>query len=619
MPEDRNPDASINNANNTLGINPQLRMSKAKQALANFLSNGVLSPISRLPTQRQEAELLAYGKKVRDRMVWSEPTLSAATYIYQQLSSSRDWFVSGKIKPAARAVDCLHETRIRNITTGALDYGLENAIKRRSLDNVAVGRTAYLNRIIPGEKTTRLEYLDPTELRFSRQRDTNLEVLPSEKVWSYAGTKEAFRDDQVFLNHAIPYGANGMFMAPLFSLMPTVALAYLVSEHDTSSLDGRRIRDLVLTANDNVQAAIIDAIVTQVALFAGEDPADVGIPVASLNSPSGVKLEELVATLELSRLPKDFNREQFMFMYVNMIAGLLGLALRHFWNNERTTNRALEEIQEQRQQQKGPAEFVNNEQRIINRTGVLNQFGGKVRFGFIEEVDSQSQLINAQVLKTTSEALEKFVMVFGTSLSPQAVLSWMQSIHVIPNELELIEGGAEQGLNNPNQPGMGENTVEGNPSPSALNSEKSRKQIVWRSNQKAMPMLDYDEVMIDSKGMVIDHRPKIFSAAKIIQDMAEQEDAQRAADPNEQIKSFEAVIEEEERELVEQFVAHMRKGKALETDVAELFFSPEIVSEAITRANSDAQSLTADDFVILATLMGGTAEVETDEESDTDT
>ena len=432
-----------------LKIDESARADAISTALKSFFGKGFLSSVMRMPTSRAVAQMLAFGATLRNDTWVKEPTLSAAIFVFQQLASSREWLVSGKKKPAARAVDCLNSTRSPDLTTGDFTEGLEEALRRRSLDYAMVGRRAYLNRVVPGQPYTRLEYLDPTLLKFARTGNlSNLTpVRPSERVWQYNG--EEFRFDQIVIDHTIPVGSKGLFVAPLMALVPMISLALLISDHDASSLDGRRIRDLLMVASDEARDAIINAILIQVALYAGKDPAEVGVPVVSLNLPSGAKVADLVASVSLSKLPEDFDREKFMFTYVNQIAGALGLALRHFWNDERTTNKALEQVQEQRQQRKVPSEFVNSEERTINRFGVLNQFGGRVRFGFVEEIDSQAQLTNAQVLKATAEALEKIAGVFQASLSLEALLAWMQSIRVLPNELELIDANAETALLSP--------------------------------------------------------------------------------------------------------------------------------------------------------------------------
>lgn len=554
-----------------------------------------------MPSNRQVTQILAYGANLRDVMLWKEPTLAGAMHVYEELASSREWTVSGKIKPASRAVEFFNNTRSPDLSTGLYTTGLDEALRRRSLDNGAVGRIAYLNRTVPGQSMTRLEYLDPTILRFSRPSSTKATGLgkapikpvgDDELCWQYNG--EEFKFSEVNISHPIPIGSKGLFIAPLTSLVPMMGLAYLVNDHDATSLDGRRIRDLILVASDNVQTAIISAILTQVALWAGEDPTKVGVPVVSLNSPSGLKVQDLIATLSLSKLPEDFNREQFMFTYVNQIAALLGLALRQFWNSEKTTNKALEEVQEQRQQHKGPAEFVNTEQRIINRWGILKQFG-KVRFGFIEETDTQSQLVNAQVLKATAEALAQIQTVFGATISVDSMLAWMQSIHVLPNDLQLISGAAlGTNINPDDAPAQaGDSTVSGDPSPSPLAASDQSKGLIP----------DYDEVTLNSKGEVVDRRLQVFTAAKYLAAQVEHERVEEAKEIEE--SSFDDVVRAQQLTLPQQILLRYH-ANALSYAEAEVFYSSEVIEAAVQRCV--VGDIDSNDFPIFSALLEETTE-----------
>lgn len=570
----------------------EIRLMQVRSQAAEFAGKAILLSGMMAPLSVGMAKRLEFGCDLRDNMLWKEPTMSGAVNVYAELSSSREWTVSGKPKPAARAVEFLQDAHSPDVVTGLYTKGLETYLQRRAVDHVAVGMTAFLNRSIPGQKITRMEYLDPGLLSFGRERQTTSEILPSERVWSYEG--ERFRHDQVFISYALPIGAQGNFISPLAPVVPDMQLAYLIREHDMAALDGRRIRDVVLVGSDSAQQTIQNAILTQVALWAGADPAQVGIPIVSLNTPSGTKIADMIHLLSLSRLPEEFNREEFMFAYVNKISSGLGLALRHFWNNEKTTNKALEEIQEQRQQQKGPAEFVKKEERLINRSGILNQFGGKVRFGFIEEVDAQSQLTNAQVLQATASALEKISTVFQAALSLDAMLDWMQSIRVLPAELELIDSEGEYTLMQPDTQGQepGETTVQGNPSPTALpDREKKPKKVL---KFKRSPLQE-GEVTINHKGEVIDHHYRVFSAATRLAEDHLKEDEEESIG-----EVFDDLIQDDRNRLAQKVTSQFMAGTLNVAD-AKLFYSDDEVSGALARL--EAGTLKDVDYSVLSALV----------------
>lgn len=573
----------------------QGKRAKLAAALDHLERKGSFSSLARTPTHSATRQLLTYGQHLRDVDMWREPTLAGAVSIYGQLASSRDWTVSGPERPAARALEFLQNTRSVDLTTGLFTLGLEEFERRRAYDHIAVGRKAFLNRAVPGETYTRLEYLDPCLLTFVRERSLQTEVKASERVWQYSGNtgyQENFRFDQVFLSHPQPIGTKGLFMAPLAPIVPALALAYLVTEHDTASLDGRRIRDIVLVQNENMADALTDAILTQVAMWAGETDEKL-IPITALNSPSGMKISDLIMLLSLSKLPEDFDREQFIFAYVNQIAALLGLALRQFWNNERTTNKALEQIQEQRQQRKGPELFVQDEQRLINRSGILRQFGLKVRMGFVEEIDNQSQLINSQVLKTTMEALVQLRTVLGLALSNESVLAWMQSIQVIPANVRLVEGiqptEVQTSTDQTSNITPGEAVLPSDPPPSPAPKEPS----------KSAP-LSYDEVTFNSKGEIVDRRRKLYptTVVELLTQTEQAQQAKEAADPD-LAQSFSDVIRDEEQRLSKQFLA--MTSDQIDPAFAKLFFTDEEIEAAVERAHEG--TLLPGDYSILNSLL----------------
>lgn len=469
----------------------------------NLIGKSVISSYAS-PSMRV-SNMLRFGQNIRDVQLWQMPILPGAVTIYQQLASTRDFTVTGKPRPAARAVEYLNMAQSIEPYTGMVYEGFEGFLKRRSLDYLSVGRTAMAN--IQVNNKAKLNYIDPTYLFFNpdarRNRRFNSPIQEDELVWTYFN--DEYTRKQVIVDHPIPVGVTGLFVSPLSYVMPTAILSWLLREHDTASIDGRKIRDIILVGSDNLAEAIAEAVATQVSLWVGEDVSKVGIPIVSINNMSGVPVSEQITTIGLSRIPENFDREEFTFDYVNQIAASLSLSLRHFWNNERTTNKALEEVQEQRQQQKGPAEFVNNEQKLINRSGFLNQFGGRVTMSFIEEVDLQSQLTNAQVLKDTATAVSIIQRVFGASLSLDAMLRWMQQIRVLPTDLELAQTNTfsdtviEEGQDDSRLPQNEEEVIDTSVPPT----------------EKSIP--DYDEVVLDSNHQLIEKRRKTFSIEKILE------------------------------------------------------------------------------------------------------
>jgi len=493
------------------------RMEKLRDVAGKFAGKALIAyPGARSITP---AKMLESAAKLRDTQIMQYPILPEAITIFQQLASNREWKVSGPPRAASRAVEWFNNAQVQS-PSGYIYRGMEGFFKRRSADWLIVGRTAMAVR--KGADSP-LEYIDPTELRFKRKKSgsTNVDaaispVSPSEQVWRYIIDGSEIRASELFIDHPIPLGGRDLFISPIAPVLPTATLSWLLREFDTAALDGRRLRDIIITSNNGLSDALEEAILEVINVYAGADPSDIGIQVVTLNGGNGVAVKDMVYRLGLANIPEAFDRKDFRFGYVNEISAALGLALRQFWNEEVTTNKALEEVQEARQQSKGPAAFVRSEQRNINNSGMLKRFGKNVRFGFVEEVDSSSQLINAQVLKLTADALSSISTVFGGTISLEGYLAWMQSINMLPAELEIVTAGQAPQAAPPKQDVLssdpsqvnapGETTVSSDPTASPLNGAKD-----WL--EKA---LDYEEVSINQDGVIIERRNKVFSVLKAI-------------------------------------------------------------------------------------------------------
>jgi hypothetical protein len=484
---------------------------------------------------------LAYSQHIRDTFIWKVPILPGAATVYQQVAAGREWLVTGKLRSCLRSIDFLHRTEVTDLHSGMRYHGYEEYIRRRALDSLTIGRVAFRYKKQSG-KNNRIEYLDPTELTFKRENKTDTPVTDAEKVWTYGGRK--FRFDEVHLLHHMPLGSKGAFIAPMHFLVPSATLAWLVREHDSASADGRKIRDIMLVASDQVADAIGDAIKASLGLWAGLDPSKVGVPVVAVNNLSGQPINNMITKIGIAEIPESFDRENSTFNYANEISSALGLALRHFWNEETTTNRALEEIQEQRQLQKGPSAYIRSEERLMNRTKILRQFG-RVRFGFVEEVDLASQKNKAEVLKMTAEGLGQFATVLQARLDLDAAVAWMQQLQIMPNDLDILL---------PGEPGMAveeEGVVRRNPDEfpppdgddeQIVSSDEPPVQSA-ADKDKSAGVPDYDEVQVDMNGKVVNRRSKVFQVSEYLADLMHQNGVDTVQEVDAE-KMFESSVDE---------------------------------------------------------------------------
>jgi hypothetical protein len=435
------------------------------------------------------------GRELRDNHLWQYPLLPGAVTIYQQMASSREWRVTGNARGVARAVEWLNNAQSYTYD-GLVHYGLEQYLKRRVLDYLCIGRTMFTFK-----DGGPLLYLDPAYVTY--QMDS--------LYWEDSLTSSRYDRESVFTDHPIPIGSMGGFMSPLLYVIPTAMLAWLVREHDRASADGRKIRDITVVIGSNLGEQVKEAIEETVALWNGGDVTKNGVPIvwAETSATGQVDASKLVTTFGLANIPDSFNRSDFQFEYVNEIGSALGLALRHFWNSEKATNRALEEVQEARQQQKGPASFVRTEERLLNNSGALKQFGAKTRFAFVEEVDIQSRQANAAVMKMHAEGLKIFAEVFNAEVNGEAFLAWLQGDGILPADLDLL---TEVTRKNPDE----SPTPDGDIVAQDSNADTVRNQDKQKiESEKSIP--EYDEVTIDQRGRIIERRAKVVSFEKVLE------------------------------------------------------------------------------------------------------
>lgn len=566
----------------------------------------------------------AIAASIRDEQIWKYPILPGAIGVYQQMSSGREWQIIGKPKQALRAVEWVNNAKVVDPYNGLPMVGFENFLRLRSLDFITVGRTSFALKKVRGTQIPELRYIDPTQLVFARGASVGTavvdaimptgvgEVKPREKVWWHY--QDNYRLDEVTVDYALPIGTRGLYLSPLAYVLPTALLAWLIREHDTASTDGRRIRDIIIVGSPELSAGIEQAILTQLALYSGDDVTKLGIPIVEMNNLSGNPISEQIHTMGLSKIPDEFDREKFTFEYVNEISAALGLSLRHFWNNERTTNRALEEIQEQRQAQKGPSTFVRTEQRLINSCGALDLIGGgknNLTFSFIEEADTGSALKNAQVLQLTTTALASVAQVFNANISLDALLAWMQSIRVLPNDLELItEVSAEDNPNNIQgsegqqmaDPNQEQQIVRENGKPPPAPSNSGSTAVAAPSpSQPAKSVPDYDEVSVDQNGNVRERRHKVFSTRKMLKNMLEGEMKNAMEVPaTEPEEDFSSAVKSQQLNNQQKVMSFFETNKAVEGNFIPSvpFFEEEQVRKAV-KTLIEKETLTTEQLAII--------------------
>lgn len=453
-------------------------------------------PYSRFDAYR----MLEVGNKLRTCDLWQFPVLPGAFLTCLDIAAGREWRLSGPVRGVQRAAEWLHNAATFSYD-GTIDYGYESFVKRIYGDSMTLGRMQWT-----WEDEKPLRYCDPPFMRY------NVE----ERQWYDYITKDEFDYDKVVTYHPVPIGANGLFIAPLSSVITTAQLAWLIREHDKASADGRKIRDMFIVNGEALADQMKDSVEQIAAIWAGADPTKDGINIIHVDLPQGTSVADMVHRLGLANIPETLEREKFALAYANEISSCLGLSLRHFFNgNESNTNRSLEEVQEARQSTKGPAAFMRSFQRQMNQSGALKQFGRNIRFEVVEEIDSQSQKVDAEVLRLYAEAFSVFADKLQGVVDLSAMVAWMQSKGQLPADLEIIASGGANSTtlvssDQARTPKEGETIEESDKEPSTL-----------ASKEKA---IGYGEIAIDQTGRIVERRKRVISVSSLMEKAATRRD-----------------------------------------------------------------------------------------------
>lgn len=525
--------------------------------------NGLLYAPGAIALKVQNNNAMKYGRMLRDQWLFQFPILPGAVTTYAQIVVSREWTVTGSPRRAAKAVEELNNTQFMD-DLGTIHYGWHAFETRRVYDWLCLGQTAMLMpRGARGNLRGILQYVDPTEVDEIVQsvspRDRIIRTNVSyekQKRWRYLD--QDWRRDEVIKTYSAPIGGSGYSPAPLLSILPTARLAYLIREHDLAATDGRKIRDIMIVANDALRDAFATAVAQAVELWNGGSAAEHGIPVvsaaANVLGESAIDVSKLFGRLGLADVPEHLNRSEFWLDYAQEVSAVLDLALRSFWNDPRGSNRSLEKVTQERARRQGPAFFVLAEERAINNNGIL---GDRVRFGFVEEADLAMLKDRAVVAQTYADAIQK-LKVSIPEISGRALMSWLQQLDVLPrdedlvNEIqrisespvqaedmidgdiqELIEEQAEENLEaeidvtqqraeamQPQIQNTGSNQRPTNEKTLALFREAKALESYLRSDRSRALTPDYGEIVMDSNGNIVEHRARTFHISGYMKELA---------------------------------------------------------------------------------------------------
>jgi len=516
---------------------------KLTKAFTKAMQNGIVySPGSGALGRTTNARSRALGQKLRDEWLFQYPLLPAAVMTYAHIAVSREWTVVGTPRRAAKAVETLNNAAYVD-SGGEAHFGWQAFAFRRVVDYLTLGRNAFLK---PKGSRSVLQYVDPVEVLISgstkmqvgKDRIINdLRSTKNQKYWNYLNTD--WTRSELVMNYA---AAAGPYAAiPLLSVLPSARMAYLIREHDSAKADGRKIRDIFVVADEAMQDALAQAMAANIALYNGASVTDHGIPIISVGvnnlfDGNSADVSKLFARMGLTEVDDNFDRSAFFLDYAQEIAAVLDMPLRTFWNDPRGSNRSLERVTQERSRRQGPAYYILGEERLINNSGIL---GKRVRFQFVEEIDTSLIKDRAEIAKTYAEAIDLLHSAIP-QLSGDSVMAWLQQLGVLPRDEDLIKeistisespvqpedmvdgdieellaAQSEEALQNEIEitklqaealnPPTGNTQIANDP-----NQDETKAIADFMRSQRPATIPDYGEVMLDSHGDIVDYRKRTY-------------------------------------------------------------------------------------------------------------
>ena len=420
------------------------------------MSKSGLSPYYSSVGYRQSVQ---YGVNIRDVYLHKYSILPGAVQTFISVATSREWTVLGKPKSAARTVDRLNNSFFID-SQGLKHVGWEQMMARVCMDWLAVGRGMFHSKEIGQTGNwTPPEYMDVAYAYIDMQDR-------QKSKWKYypngrnTGTPRMMDQNNVFFIDNVRIGSSGVIAGSLAWLMSIAHLDWLLREHDSMQLDGRKIRDIIICNGEPMADAIAEGITMSIAMHTEDDPSKHNVPIvhADLMTEDGSVADQF-ARLGLSEIPRDFSRQELEGRYAREIAATLGLPIGQFWYDPRGTNRSLEQVQQERATLKGPSYYVRSFGRLLNQSPITGKPGAyKTLIQFEEETDNSSLKQKADAFKIYVEGLkllnESIINIenldVSLALNGESLLGIAQKLGFIPANYTL-----------PNIISMEENTLYG--------------------------------------------------------------------------------------------------------------------------------------------------------------
>lgn len=515
-----------------------------------------LSGLSYTNATKNNLPHIIVGEQLRDNWWQKFPIIPAMVSSFSQIATSREWTITGRPRVASRALDKLHNAMYVDYY-GQVYEGWSQFTGRRIIDWLMLG----VNGMIVPSDTAPIQYIDPLEVRHvpakARPRIIMTKNAPEWKDYLYL--QEEWSNKQIFFNYYLPFGYTGATMAPLVPAIPLARLLYLIQQHDMASVDGRKIKDIFLVADDNISKALQQALVNYVSMQTGEfDPDRHGIPIVAMNKRGGLgegeSVGDQISLLGISNIPETLDRDQLWDTAAIEFSSLVGMQVTEWWHiKSGANNRSTERVNQERGRTKGPNYYCRQDQRFLNNSGVL----GKVHYAYVEEVDIQAQKDRAEVMLRLSEAVKNLQEAVGMAISPRSLIRWLQHLGVFPTDdylideiimlnedpvkpADMVDSSIEQLLAEQEQRDR-ETQRERELEDAELAAEKQRllieaqqssspqeeqaqrsilrlvEEVEYARSLDVRPEPEYGDVTIDSQGMVLEYRRPVYRVEKLLE------------------------------------------------------------------------------------------------------
>lgn len=423
----------------------EAKTSIALDKLGRLLRNGLIPAPGvaslnniQLSSVNKGTPIMLVGERLRDSWWQKFPMIPALVSSFSQIATSREWTITGRPRTAGQALERLNKALYID-TYGMVYEGWSQFTGRRIIDWLMLG----VNGMFVPTSTAPIQYVDPIEVTHkpSKQRPRYVTTKGTPEWKDYYYLDEWWSNKQLFFNQYLPFGYHGATMAPLVPAIPLARLLYLVQQHDMSSVDGRKVKDIFLVADDNVALALIQALQDYADMQTGVPNTDRhGIPIVAMNKRGGFgegeKVADAIALLGISTIPEGLDRDILVDTAAIEFSAMVGMQVTEWWHiKSGANNRSTERVNQERGRTKGPNFYCRQDQRFLNNSGIL----GKVHFAYVEEVDIQAQKDRAEVMLRLSEAVKNLQEALGLAISPRAMIRWLQQLGVFPTDDYLVD------------------------------------------------------------------------------------------------------------------------------------------------------------------------------------